>query len=240
MGEGKGAKMILLTGDTHATVDLKKLFPLEQSKYSKKDYLIILGDVGVCWYGGAKDETLQKYYDQTFPMTVLFIDGNHDNHDLLNRYPVDTWNGGKVHFIKPTLIHLMRGQFYEIEGKTFFTMGGATSVDKFLRTPGVSWWPEELPSMDEYGEAWENLEKHQWKTDYVLTHCCDSKTLHYIDPSFQRDALTDYLHDVEVQLDYKKWYFGHYHIDRDVCRDGRNICLYDRIVKLGEGIESDG
>lgn len=73
------------------------------------------------------------------------MDGNHENFDLINEYPVEEWCGGKVHIIrcdkegKPKIIHLMRGQVFEIEGKKIFTVGGAYSIDKYMRTPHRSW-----------------------------------------------------------------------------------------------------
>ena len=72
------------------------------------------------------------------PFSVLFVDGNHENFDLLNSYPVEIWKGGKVHRVKPNITHLMRGQVFEIEGKTIFTFGGATSIDRDFRTEGMS------------------------------------------------------------------------------------------------------
>ena len=39
--------------------------------------------------------------------------------------PVAEWHGGKVHRIRPHVLHLMRGQIFELEGCRFFTMGGA-------------------------------------------------------------------------------------------------------------------
>ena len=61
--------------------------------------------------------------------TTLFVDGNHENFDRLYEYPVEEWHGGKVHKIRPSVIHLMRGQIFEIEGKSIFTFGGASSHD---------------------------------------------------------------------------------------------------------------
>lgn len=63
------------------------------------------------------------------PWTILFVDGNHENFELLDDYPVSSWHGGKVHFIKESVIHLMRGQIYTIDGLTFFTFGGGYSCD---------------------------------------------------------------------------------------------------------------
>ena len=49
--------------------------------------------------------------------TTLFVDGNHENFDRLYDYPVEEWHGGKVHKIRSSVIHLMRGQVFEIDGK---------------------------------------------------------------------------------------------------------------------------
>lgn len=43
----------------------------------------------------------------SLPVTVLFVDGNHEHHPRLNDCPVDEWMGGKVHVIEPGIIHLM-------------------------------------------------------------------------------------------------------------------------------------
>lgn len=45
---------------------------------------------------------------------TLFVDGNHDCHPRLADYPVKEWNGGLVHEIRPHVLHLMRGQVFNI------------------------------------------------------------------------------------------------------------------------------
>lgn len=64
---------------------------------------------------------------------ICFIDGTHENFSLLNGYGVSEWNGGKVHKIYDNLYHLMRGQIYNIDGKSVFTMGGGESPDIDIR-----------------------------------------------------------------------------------------------------------
>ena len=64
----------------------------------------------------------------------------------------------------------MRGQVFDIDGTTFFTFGGAYSIDKMYRTEGISWFPEELPNYEEYEEGWHNLESCGFKVDYILSH----------------------------------------------------------------------
>ena len=125
--------MIYITGDTHGTFNYrfsKKSFP-EQEQMTKDDYLIILGDFGGIWNQNGESEQ-EKYWLDWFEernYTLLFIDGNHENFDRLYNYPVKEWHGGKVHQIRPHVLHLMRGQIFEINGKIIFTFGGALSHD---------------------------------------------------------------------------------------------------------------
>lgn len=224
---------MFVCGDIHGDIDIRKLYNDDRLKnLTKDDYVIICGDAGIVW-NTTNDEMIAKY--DAFPFTTLFVDGNHENHDVLNSYPVTEWNGGKVHKISNSIIHLMRGQIYEINGKKFFTMGGATSIDKGLRTEGVSWWRTEMPSREEYEEALDNLEKVNYEVDYVLTHCAPYSILGIMDfycRWYERDALTSFFDHLEFEnnLKFKMWFFGHYHMDRNI--ENKYICLYDVIEEI--------
>lgn len=245
-----------ITGDTHGTVDWEKLntdnFPEQKYMNPDNDYLIITGDFGGVWDGAEQDRYILKTYDKR-RFTTLFIDGNHENHDLLDKYPVEEWNGGKVHRISEKVIHLMRGQVYEICGTTFFAMGGAESTDKRYRREGVSWWAREMPSDEEYEEALKNLEKVNFDVDVVLTHCAPegyigknmsavyssdlSRVLAnsmagVVDRSGNR--LTKFLDELitEHGLKFRHWYFGHYHRSMDW---DKFSLMYDKIKMLDQG-----
>ncbi|MGM9646927.1 MAG: hypothetical protein ACI3YH_02205 [Eubacteriales bacterium] len=125
------------------------------------------------------------------------VDGNHENHDAPDRYPVTEWKGGKVHRICDSVLHLMRGQIFEIDCHTLFTMGGASSHDKIFRKEGVSWWVPELPSPAEYDKALENLATHHNRVNYVITHCASDRTQTRISSMFQTDMLTNFPDQIE-------------------------------------------
>ena len=59
----------------------------------------------------------------------IYFKYNHENFDRLYGYPQKEWHGGEVHEIRPHVLHLMRGQVFEIDGKKIFTFGGASSHD---------------------------------------------------------------------------------------------------------------
>lgn len=222
--------MIYIAADTHSEIDIDKVInyfddEMTYEDLTKDDYLIILGDVSFD-YNPWLIRTLQS-----LPVTVLFIDGNHDNIDLLNEYDEEMWCGGKVHFIEEDIIHLMRGQVYEIENYTFFTFGGGMSIDKDMRREGYNWWRDEMPSEEEYEEGIINLEKHNYSVDYVLTHSGPLEIVEEIVGIYYpgEERLQEYLQDLKEQLDYKQWYFGHFHEDYegDGCR-----CIYQDIIKI--------
>ena len=228
--------MLYITGDKHGALQLADMGPTnwpEGQLLTKEDYLIIAGDFGGVFHGGEKDNAILDYYESC-PWTTLFIDGNHENFDLLSKYPVTEWNGGKVHFIRPSVIHLMRGQVYTIEEKTIFTMGGAASIDRNYRIEGKSWWREELPSGEEYFEADTNLALHNNKVDYVITHCCSARqyyrfaAIHF--HAFVRDSLTDYLDELEKRISFKHWYYGHHHEDLEV--DETHTMLCRKVIRM--------
>ena len=227
--------MIYVTGDTHIPLDIRKLttqmFP-EQRALTKDDYVIICGDFGGVWDGSKEDKYwLEGLNNKSF--TTLFVDGNHENFQLLNNeYDVEIYNGGKVHKIMDSVFHLMRGQVFMIDGLRIFTMGGAMSVDKKHRTEGRSWWSEELPSKEEYIEAVINLEANNNTVDYIITHCAPETIQQIIDYDFENNELTEFLEVIKNEVEYMHWYFGHYHLNKSI--DEKHTCLYDQIIKLGE------
>ena len=223
---------LFITGDTHGDIDFHKLntknFP-EGRLLTKEDFVIICGDFCAVWDGAKSDKYLQKWYNEK-PWTTLFIDGNHENHDILDSFPISEWNGGKVHFITPSIIHLMRGQVYKIGNKTFFTMGGAESHDKIYRKEGVSWWRREMPSDDEYEEGLLNLNKVNNQVDYILSHCAPDRLQSKIAYWYEHDKLTNYLEIIRQTIEFKDWLLRHYHINKDF---GKYHVLYNNIIELG-------
>lgn len=226
--------MVYLTGDTHGPIDFQKLSLTTNpflTSLTSNDYIIICGDFGAVWDGSKDDMLLQAWYSNQ-PWTTLFIDGNHENHRLLSTYPIEEWNGGKVHKINDKIFHLMRGQVYTIEGRTYFTMGGANSIDKWHRVLNRDWWVEEMPSGAEYEEGFNNLEVNHNKVDYILTHCAPDHILDALNCGYEHDKLTNYLEVISQSVQYSHWFCGHYHADVDVT-DNFTI-LYDTIINVKE------
>ncbi len=215
-----------------------------ESAWTAGDTLIICGDFGFVWYDETSPE-LKRQGDLLLdmlaqkPYEILFVDGNHENFDLLYAYPEIERYGGTVHQIRKNIFHLQRGRIYTIENKTFFTFGGAYSIDKASRM-GLpkAWWPQELPSGEEYDRGLATLKAVDFSVDYIVSHTAPNtalEMLRYTLPPRERDSFWLDPHDMELRsyLDmiwhnarFKRWYFGHWHIDCHLTEKARAL-LFD-------------
>ena len=222
--------MIYVTGDTHGNFRRfqPEYFP-EQAGMTKNDVVIIAGDFGGVWFGDSRDDETLDWLER-LPFTLAFVCGNHENYDALERYPVAEWHGGKVHRVRPHVLHLMRGQVFELESYRFFTMGGAKSHDTNHRINHISWWRQELPSDEEYSEALQNLERYNWQVDYIIPHCAPTSIALMGSRHNEADRLTDFLQEVRERAKYYYWLFGHYHDNKAV--DEKHILLWEQIVQI--------
>ncbi len=91
--------MVYLTGDTHGDLDRFKHGKLRW--LTKRDTVIVLGDFGFVW-DGSKAEQKRLAWLCKRPYTILFLDGSHENYDLLAAYPIVlgdfgfVWDGSKA------------------------------------------------------------------------------------------------------------------------------------------------
>lgn len=259
MDVGGGGSMIFVTGDTHAGW-MERLntnaFP-EQKTMTKDDYVIVLGDFGI-WDDSRRERYALDWLEQK-SFTTLFISGNHENYDMLDAMPVEEWNGGKVNFIRPSVIHLMRGQVFTIAGKKFFTFGGASSHDisdgilepmepdfkrkkklldkdpySMYRINHETWWERELPNEEEMEAGRKNLNANGNQVDFILTHSPCTSVLRQMDGranEYESDRLTDYLQEIRETTVYGHWLFGHMHVNQ-MFNEDHAICIYEQIIRI--------
>lgn len=241
--ETKNNGCIFVCGDTHGVLDSKKIERLKlRHPLTYDDYIIICGDAGIVWDKDTIKDTINYY--NNFGTNILFVDGNHENFDLLNSYKVEMFNGGKVHKIAENIFHLMRGQVYTLLGKTILTMGGASSHDKNSRQPHISWWEDEEITYADLIEANENLQKYNNTVDYVISHTQPSKVLdelvenltacgesvpYFLQPKLNKTQSNMLLDELDNNIQYKKWFSGHLHIDEYI---KNHIILYENIFRL--------
>ncbi len=224
--------MIYLVADVHGPIRLPWLKgKVSENHLGKDDTLIILGDAGIVWDENDGNGVIAYY--NSLECSTLFIDGNHENFDLLESYPVIELFGGKVHEISPKIHHLMRGEIYSIDGKTLFVFGGGFSSKKLTHDSAIPIWDREMPNRDEYLNGLANLEKHEFSVDYILTHVAPTSAAVRIGrkPLPEEVELNDYLENLYDRVIFCKWYYGHYHSDFD---EERLSLIFERMIKLGD------
>ncbi len=224
---------IYITGDMHG--EYGRLV-YANKELDDGDILIACGDWGYIFANDKSENSLLDDIEKK-NYSILFVDGNHENFPAIYSYPEEEWNGGRIHRIRNSIIHLCRGQVFEIEGLKFFTFGGGYSLDKWRRTENVDWWSQEMPENREFEEGKKNLEKHGFKVDYIITHTANIKTLEYlpfalkdtaIKPSVPEEhVLNYYLEDIRERCEYKKWFFGHFHKDAEIAHTKQRLLWYD-------------
>jgi 3-oxoacid CoA-transferase subunit A len=212
--------MIYLTGDVHR--DLYRFLDPRLPK-EKGDILIILGDACINYYKDVSDEMVKQFlsnYDNTF----FIIQGNHEERpENINTYKEKEMFGGKV-FVEddyPNLVFAKNGELYNIENNKVLVIGGAYSVDKYYRLKdNRPWFKDEQLTAEEKKYI---LDKYSGeKVDYILSHTCPNKYIPKeafidgLDESLIDHSMEEFLDVVEENIEYDKWYCGHYHIEKQI------------------------
>ncbi len=223
--------MIYVTGDMHGAEN--RLYGKEWRKLKKGDVLIVCGDFGYIWDGGRFEKEAVEYLGSR-SFTVAFIDGTHENFDKINACRETYWKGGMVHRIHGNLLHLTRGQIFNIEGKRIFTFGGGESTDKDIRVEQGLYWKEELPTPQEMAQGAKRLDEAGLEVDYIITHeppkLVKSAMLLREGETDRINKLNGYFEEIAMECSFKKWFFGSLHEDRDITP--RYTCVFNKIVPL--------
>lgn len=236
--------------------DFGGVFALDRGENTKENYLWLKGIVSEEILT-KKYQAEEKHLDwlQAQPFTTVFVDGNHENHFRLQSFPVVKWSGGLSHRIRDNVFHLQRGEIFTIEGHTFWAFGGASSHDmpdgafdatqyenpaveykrwikdgKMFRVKNLSWWEQELPSDEEMEHGRATLAAHNNKVDFILSHAAPGflvRNMKYM----ETDYLNDYFDEIAGNIQFDRWFFGHYHDNRSFENDKYEM-LYDHIIPL--------
>lgn len=219
---------VYVTGDCHQ--DMRKIYTFaDRMDLGPDDHVIVLGDMGIFWrHDKADAKVIIKDFEARYNFNLYFIDGNHENFKILKT--LDT-NEKDMGIVSPHIHWLKRGRRYNIGGKDILALGGADSVDKYRRTEGLSWWPDEAITDEDVSRV------EMAHYDYVLTHCCPLSIFNGYKPylctlgNIVDDTNPDFhisdskLEQVMNFITFGHWYFGHYHVDLDLDEDF--TCLFN-------------
>lgn len=223
--------MVYITGDMHGAEE--RLYSRDFLKLGSGDILIVCGDFGYIWNGGEKEREYIEYLGSR-KFTVAFIDGTHDNLDYINGCRLTFWKGGMIHRIHGNLIHLLRGQIFNIDGCSFFTFGGGESTDKDMRIENGLWWKEEIPSPAEMTDGAKILDQNNRQVDFILTHeppsLVKSAMLLRRGQADRVNKLNGYFEEIDEMCQYKHWFFGSLHEDRLVTP--KHTCVFEKIIPI--------
>lgn len=222
---------VLLVGDLHGNADaLHQAFL--QAKEHGAEAIIQLGDFGYGWSvsdGQCNFANLASELASLCEIRFHFVDGNHENFDLLYSLPVDE-NGHRT--VAPGVVHLHRGSKLTIGSTVFLALGGAYSVDKPHRKEGISWWAQESITDDDVERALAAGE-----ADVLLTHDIprgvqdEVATTEYLDRFFGAGtAATAFVGQDKVRKVFdacgaQRLFHGHLHSSHEFALDGDRLVV---------------
>lgn len=162
-------------GDCHGTFDDFENLPKEENQS-----VIILGDSGVNYYGGSRDQLSKQNLLSRGDYNVYCLRGNHDINPMkitpktYVELDVDVAGPVLIDYDYPRIRYLIDGVSYKINGHTLLPIGGDSSEDKEYRIKkGWNWFQDEVLSEQIRQNIYE-IQKDNY-FDIVITHTCPYK-----------------------------------------------------------------
>lgn len=198
----------LIVGDLHG--DWGRLNQLIQKKDPKEVWVV--GDFG--WWPGFEVRRATIYGQKAWThlgikvgnTVVRWIDGNHEDQSDLD-------SQGRIGRLTPlwvyeNCLYQPRGSLLKLDdGRKVLFYGGAESIDKDIRTPGLDWFHREIPNQIELDLAMSHVH-----VDIVISHTCP---LEWVPDTTRVQKLTDptrnHLTGILQKYKPKLWYHGHWH-----------------------------
>jgi len=218
--------MFVVTGAVRGQDDLARIssHPIVSSM-SKTDFLI---SIGGCYATRPRIDFRDALEElRELPCSLLILDGERDDHDLLADHPAYPWNGGLAQLMSRGIMRLCRGQVFDLGGVSVLTMGGASTEGREDIGKYWNWWPEQDPSREDVLTALGNAAGK--RLDYVLTCDCPSSWKPLVGKSSCPSS--DALEDLRKEVDYGCWLFSHNGPDREF-PDQKARCIDRDVVPL--------
>lgn len=231
---------VWIRGDTHGNFDFLPEF-CRINQTSREDLLIILGDAGILYYGAkSKREQEVKQEIAECPITLFCVRGNHEDRpeDRAELRIIEKFDNSVYYDPNyPNILYACNVR-YEINGESFYVIGGAYSVDKYHRLAnGWKWNPKEQLTFAEMAEIEEKTEGQHF--NHILAHTCPFNWeptylfLRGLDQSTVDNTMERWLEHIVQNCDWDHYWFGHFHGDNmDICGDGKVHMLFNEIIQI--------
>ena len=226
---------VLMCGDLHG--DWKPIRNLYQTMLKKhplteNDVLIILGDFGANFFFNHRDIEYKKKLGK-YKITYFIIRGNHEERPSVcmnknpNAWHIEEFWGNQAYvennypYIKYALDTPAKYEIPIAQEKIIKTLilPGAYSVDKYVRLANNwSWFPQEQCNKEEMAAGINLAKSDTW--DLVLSHTAPiiyeptDLFLSVVDQSTVDKTTERWLGEIEYNLNYNLWCWGHYHANR--------------------------
>ena len=223
---------IYICGDLHG--DFKPVrnfykYLIQKNKTTNDNILIVLGDFGANFFFNNRDTEYKKKLGK-YNFTYFIIRGNHEERPSIcmqknsTAWHIEDFWSNKVYvesnypYIKYALDIPAKYEIPTAQGNSIKTLvfPGAYSVDKYYRLENNwSWFPQEQCSEDEMAAGIALAQSDSY--DLVLSHTCPiiyeptDLFLSIVDQSTVDKTTERWLGQIEYNLDYKLWTFGHFH-----------------------------
>jgi predicted phosphodiesterase len=225
---------IIYAGDTHGYASAFQKIDKKAIREGCK-IIVQVGDCGVLW---AKDHEAEKYFDGrsrrgahvsgigTVPPEDCPVwytcGGNHDNYTAFNQKWEESGRTD-VYELAPGCFGVRRGSVVSLAGQSHLFFGGAFSIDKMYRKEGVSWWPEEIPSKEEFDRFFDSL--NDFCPAVVVSHDVPARVgpnSHHYGEQWRNEVVPKNLENALANSEWhpELWFFGHHHIFNEWDIDG--------------------
>lgn len=211
----------ILTGDTHGDV-LLRLKNIRKNINSSPNNtgVIILGDAGYNFWLDDRDKLHKR---DTLGYQVYCVRGNHEARPeslgYIKEYDDEVKNDIYIDPINKNIHYFIDGLVYDLKGYKTLILGGAYSIDKFYRLErNAPWFENEQLSADERTEIFNRIKGKDF--DIILSHTCPydwspfDLFLSFINQDAVDKSMEFWLDMVKDNVNWKYWFFGHYHADR--------------------------
>jgi len=204
---------VAFVGDLHGNTRVLKHLPKDV------DRIIQIGDLGFI-------HNPERWpVPHTHGREVEFIDGNHDSIDVLRAGSKDYT---EKYAVNENLTYIPRGHVERLGNTLVGFMGGGESIDRAMRTPFVSWFPEETIM------AWQvrrmvKLVEEEWggQLDVLVTHVPPIEVAHAIYPCVYHEfsISSNEVSNLVAALHPKKVICGHAHCSLNKMVNGVRVIV---------------
>ena len=221
--------MIWITGDKHGQIEPFLKNPAYK-KIKKSDTLLICGDFGFLW-NESKEEIKNLKWLSKRKFKIAFVEGCYDNQQILAKYPLTNWNGGRARLIFENIIHLINGEFYYIENRKVLAFGGGFNNITNQIKHNENNLTQNIPLHSQIDTLIENIKKANQEFDLIISHEAPSAVAPCLETNeFHCNCINKILEEIRTHAKFHDWFFGKYHVDKVI--PPKYHAIFENVVKF--------